>query len=71
MEFLEARQLTYYYAVRIGGRLEVELGKLSQGWQSIDWSSVPKAYATQVIAVHQPCPCAHWLLKLRSVCESF
>lgn len=42
MEFLEARQLTYYYAVRIGGRLEVELGKLSQGWQSIDWSSVPQ-----------------------------
>jgi len=43
IEFPEARPLASYYAVRAGGRLEIELGTLSQGWQRIDWSSVPQA----------------------------
>ncbi|MCS7469601.1 hypothetical protein NZK35_23370 [Stieleria sp. ICT_E10.1] len=36
-----ARQLSYFYAVRAGGRLELELDGLSEGWQQIDWSTVP------------------------------
>lgn len=41
--FPDARQLTYYFAVRSGGRLEVEPGELTRGWQRADWNSVPKA----------------------------
>ncbi len=40
-EFPEARQLSYHYAVRAGGRLEIEVGQLPKGWQRADWNAVP------------------------------
>ncbi|MFO1066219.1 MAG: hypothetical protein U0892_20365 [Pirellulales bacterium] len=42
IEFPKSRQVGYYYSVRAGGRLEVEAGTLSQGWQRIDWGTVPQ-----------------------------
>ncbi|WP_197171101.1 hypothetical protein [Novipirellula aureliae] len=39
--FPQARQLAYYFAVRAGGRLELEHDPLSQGWQRADWNTVP------------------------------
>ncbi len=39
--FPEARQLTYYFAVRAGGRLELEYDTLNSGLQRVDWSTVP------------------------------
>ncbi len=42
IEFSEARQVGYYYSVRAGGRLEIEPGTLTQGWQRSDWSTVPQ-----------------------------
>ncbi len=39
--FPQARQLAYYIGVRAGGRLELEHDALSQGWQRIDWNTVP------------------------------
>lgn len=41
VEFPESRQLSYYFAVRAGGRLELEHGPLTDGWQRTDWNSVP------------------------------
>jgi len=43
-EFPDARQLSYYFGVRAGGRLEIrpESESLSQGWQQIDWNIVPQ-----------------------------
>lgn len=41
--FPQARQLAYYFAVRAGGRLELEHDKLTQGWQRTDWNTVPQA----------------------------
>lgn len=41
VEFPDARQMGYYFAVRAGGRLEIEHGTLTQGWQTADWSTVP------------------------------
>lgn len=41
-EFPESRQLSYYFGVRAGGRLELEHDTLTQGWQRIDWNSVPQ-----------------------------
>lgn len=41
--FPQARQLSYYFAVRAGGRLELEHEELSQGWQRADWNAVPQA----------------------------
>ena len=41
-EFPQARQLSYYFAVRAGGRLELEHTELTQGWHRIDWNSVPQ-----------------------------
>ncbi|MGI9471758.1 MAG: hypothetical protein ACR2NZ_09520 [Rubripirellula sp.] len=41
-EFPQARQLSYFFALRAGGRLELELDKLSQGWQRADWNAVPQ-----------------------------
>lgn len=38
----EARQLAYYFGVRAGGRLELEPGPLTQGWQLADWNTVPQ-----------------------------
>ncbi|MEQ1828079.1 MAG: hypothetical protein ABL921_19110 [Pirellula sp.] len=42
VDFPEARQVGYYFAVRAGGRLEIEPGTLTQGWQRSDWSTVPQ-----------------------------
>jgi hypothetical protein len=42
VDFPDARQLGYYFAVRSGGRLEIETGAMTQGWQRNDWSSVPQ-----------------------------
>jgi len=39
--FPQARQISYYYAVRAGGRLELEHDTLSPGWQRADWNTVP------------------------------
>ena len=41
--FPEARQLSYFFGVRAGGRLELEHDTLSQGWQRADWNTVPQA----------------------------
>ncbi len=41
--FPDGQQIAYYYAVRVGGRLEVEPGTLTQGWQLSDWSSIPQS----------------------------
>ena len=42
VEFPQARQLSYYFGVRAGGRLELEHDDLSQGWQRVDWNTVPQ-----------------------------
>ncbi|TWU42660.1 YfgM family protein [Novipirellula artificiosorum] len=42
VEFPQARQLSYYFAIRAGGRLELTHETLSQGWQRADWNSVPQ-----------------------------
>lgn len=39
----DARQLSYHYAIRSGGRLEVETTDFPRGWQRADWNSVPQA----------------------------
>jgi hypothetical protein len=41
--FPQARQLSYFFSVRAGGRLEIEHDSLSPGWQRADWSTVPQA----------------------------
>ena len=41
--FPQARQISYYFAVRAGGRLELEHETLTQGWQRIDWNTVPQS----------------------------
>lgn len=41
-EFPQARQLSYYFGVRAGGRLELEHDDLTQGWQRVDWNTVPQ-----------------------------
>lgn len=41
--FPQARQLAYYFAVRAGGRLELDHDTLTQGWQSVDWNTVPQS----------------------------
>ncbi len=41
VDFPDTRQLSYYFAVRTGGRLEIEPSNLTQGWQRVDWSVVP------------------------------
>ena len=40
-EFPQAGPLPFYFAVRAGGRLEIEPDTLSQGWQRVDWNTVP------------------------------
>ncbi len=42
-EFPQAGQLPFYFAVRAGGRLEIEIESMPQGWQKIDWNAVPVA----------------------------
>jgi hypothetical protein len=39
--FPQARQLSYYFGIRSGGRLEIEHDTLTQGWQLADWNTVP------------------------------
>lgn len=41
-QFPAARQLTYFFSVRAGGRLEIDHEELSSGWQRADWSTVPQ-----------------------------
>ncbi len=41
--FPQARQLSYHFAIRAGGRLELEHDTLTQGWQRADWNTVPQA----------------------------
>ena len=43
VNFPDSRQVAYYFAVRAGGRLEIEPGTLTQGWQRSDWSTVPQS----------------------------
>ncbi len=40
IDLLGVRQQTYMVAVRAGGRLELEAGKLPRGWNRTDWSVV-------------------------------
>ena len=40
--FPQARQISWYFGVRAGGRLELEHEALTQGWQRIDWNTVPE-----------------------------
>jgi hypothetical protein len=40
-EFVGARQVVQFVAVRGGGRLELEAGTLPRGWTRADWSAVP------------------------------
>ena len=36
----QVRQLSYFAAIRAGGRLELEAGTLPRGWQRADWAVV-------------------------------
>ncbi|MBK1884434.1 hypothetical protein JIN85_18605 [Luteolibacter pohnpeiensis] len=38
VELMEVRQLTYFVALRAGGRLELSVSKTPSGWQKTDWS---------------------------------
>jgi hypothetical protein len=40
--FPQARQLAYYVSVRTGGRLEIMNDAATQGWQQVDWNTVPQ-----------------------------
>jgi len=40
-QFVGARQVVQFVAVRSGGRLELEAGEVPRGWQRVDWSAVP------------------------------
>lgn len=40
-EFPQAGQLPFYFAIRAGGRLEIDIESMPQGWQKIDWNAVP------------------------------
>ena len=40
-EFPQVGQLPFYFAVRAGGRLEIDIESMPQGWQKIDWNAVP------------------------------
>ena len=41
IEFPESKQLSYFFSVRSGGRLELEHDALPEGWQAVDWNMVP------------------------------
>ncbi len=41
--FPGVRQISYFFAVRSGGRLEVQHSAPTQGWQTADWNAVPVA----------------------------
>jgi len=40
IEFPEIRQLSYFAALRAGGRLELDAPTLPRGWQRADWAAV-------------------------------
>ncbi|MEM7386074.1 MAG: hypothetical protein AAF514_14130, partial [Verrucomicrobiota bacterium] len=40
--FTEVRQLNHWFALRVVGRLEVEMPELPAGWQRSDWTTVPE-----------------------------
>jgi len=40
-EFVGARQVAQFVAVRSGGRLELEAAAVPRGWQAVDWTAVP------------------------------
>jgi hypothetical protein len=40
-EFVGARQVVQFVAVRGGGRLELDAATLPRGWTRVDWSAVP------------------------------
>ena len=40
--FPDARQLTYYLAIRAGGRIELSHNELPDSWQQADWGAFPK-----------------------------
>ena len=41
--FPQARQLTYHFGVRAGGRLDIEAQPMTDGWQAAEWNTVPQA----------------------------
>ncbi|MFN8740206.1 MAG: hypothetical protein ACK5YR_09830 [Pirellula sp.] len=41
--FLDVQQSDYHVAVRAGGRLEIATNVLPQGWQTVDWNTVPNS----------------------------
>ena len=47
-KFPQAGLLPFYIAVRAGGRLEIEPDSLPQGWQAIDWNTVPTSLRNSV-----------------------
>ncbi|MGB7344486.1 MAG: hypothetical protein WBD20_09755, partial [Pirellulaceae bacterium] len=40
--FPTTRQLSYYFSIRAGGRLELEHDTLTRAWQTADWNTVPQ-----------------------------
>ena len=43
VDVFDSRQTAYYYAVRSGGRLEIEAQDFPRGWQPADWNNVPQS----------------------------
>ena len=41
--YLDVQQSDYHVAVRAGGRLEIATTVLPQGWQTVDWNTVPNS----------------------------
>ena len=42
IKFPQSRQVSHYFAVRTGGRLELEQQALPSGWQQADWNTIPQ-----------------------------
>lgn len=40
--FPQARQIAYYLALRTSGRLEIDGESATDGWQPVDWNTIPK-----------------------------
>jgi len=43
VKFPQARQIAYFYGVRAGGRLEIQHDRLPEGWQRVDWTTIPQS----------------------------
>ncbi len=56
--FPQARQLSYFFAVRAGGRLEIQHDTLSPGWQRADWNTVPPTLREAGNRTHPRSRCA-------------